>query len=105
MSEFESVLSAFFKGCVAQAEQLAMDGKTMRGTIEAGHRRGVHWLAVYAVGAGLVLKQVDVLTKENEISAAPQVLADVDLKDKVLTGAALFRQRDLSTQIVEAGGH
>jgi predicted transposase YbfD/YdcC len=105
ISEFESVLSAFFKGWVAQAEQLAMDGKTMRGTIEAGHTRGVHLLAVYAVGAGVVLKQVDVLTKENEISAAPKVLADVDLKDKVVTGDAMFTQRDLSNQIVEAGGH
>jgi len=48
---------------------------------------------------------VDVLTKENEISAAPKVLTDIDLKDKVVTGDAMFTQRDLSAQIVEAGGH
>jgi predicted transposase YbfD/YdcC len=105
ISEFEGVLSTFFKGCTGQTEQLAIDGKTMRGTIEAGQTRGVHLLAVYAVGAGVVLKQVDVLTKENEISAAPKVLSDLDLKDKVVTGDAMFTQRDLSAQIVEAGGH
>jgi predicted transposase YbfD/YdcC len=105
ITEFEAVLSGFFKGCVAQAEQLAMDGKTMRGTIESGQTRGVHLLAVYAVGAGVVLKQGDVLRKENEISAAPRVLAAVDLKDKVVTGDAMFTQRELSTQIVAAGGH
>lgn len=105
IGEFEAVLRAFFKRCAAQAEQLAMDGKTMRGTIETGHSRGVHLLAVYAVGAGVVLNQVDVMTKENEISAAPKVLTDIDLKDKVVTGDAMFTQRDLSAQIVEAGGH
>jgi predicted transposase YbfD/YdcC len=105
IGELEAVLSAFFKRCVVQAEQLAMDGKSLRGTIEAGDTRGVHLLAVYAVGAGVVLKQVDVSTKENEISAAPKVLTDIDLKDKVVTGDAMFTQRDLSAQIVEAGGH
>jgi DDE_Tnp_1-associated len=103
--EFEGLLRAFFKGYAAQAEQLAMAGKTMRGTIEAGHTRGVHLLAVYAVGAGVVLNQVDVLTKENEISAAPKGLTDIDLKDKVVTGDAMFTQGDLSAPIVEAGGH
>ena len=60
---------------------------------------------MYAVGAGVVLKQVKVLTKENEISAAPRVLTDIDLKDKVLSGDAMFTPRDLSAEIVEAGGH
>ncbi len=105
IEEFETVLGTFFKTCAGQTEQLAMDGKTMRGTLESGQTRGVHLLAVYAVGAGVVLKQVDVLAKENEISAAPKVLADVDLKDKVVTGDAMFTQRDLSAQIVTAGGH
>lgn len=103
--EFEQVLGTFFKGCQAQSEQLAMDGKTLRGTIQAGQTRGVHLLAVYAVGTGVVLNQVNVLSKENEISAAPKVLAGVALQDKVVTGDAMFTQRDLSSQIVEAGGH
>jgi predicted transposase YbfD/YdcC len=60
---------------------------------------------VYAVGAGVVLNQVNVLSKENEISAAPKVLAGVQVKGQVVTGDAMFTQRDLSAQIVEAGGH
>jgi predicted transposase YbfD/YdcC len=105
IGEFEAVLGAFFEAHAGQTEQLAMDGKAMRGTIEAGQRRGVHLLAVYAVGAGVVLKQVDVLAKENEISAAPKVLAAVELRGKVVTGDAMFTQRELSSQIVQAGGH
>ena len=104
-AELEQVLGSFFKGCQAKAEPLAMDGKTLRGTIESGQTRGVHLLAVYGVEAGVVLNQVNGLSKENEISAAPKVLAGVELTGKVVTGDALFTQRDLSSPIVEAGGH
>src|SRR2546423_3907143 len=54
VGEFEQVLGSFFKRCQAKAEQLAMDGKTLRGTIESGQTRGVHLLAVYGVEAGVV---------------------------------------------------
>jgi hypothetical protein len=54
---------------------------------------------------GVVLKPVEVSTKENEISAAPKVLTNLDRTDTVVTGDAMFTQRDLSSQIVEAGGH
>src|SRR5216684_281211 len=45
------------------------------------------------------------MSKENEISAAPKVLAQVEVRGKVVTGDAMFTQRDLSSQIIEAGGH
>ncbi len=105
IQEFEQVVGTFFKGCQVESEQLAMDGKTLRGTIANGQTRGVHLLAVYAVNSGVVLHQVNVLSKENEISAAPKALAGVEVKGKVVTGDALFTQRDLSSQIVEADGH
>jgi predicted transposase YbfD/YdcC len=105
IQEFERVVGTFFKKCQVDNEQLAMDGKTLRGTIESGQTRGVHLLAVYAVGSGVVLNQVNVLVKENEISAAPKVLAGVDVRGHVVTGDAMFTQRSLSSQIVESGGH
>jgi predicted transposase YbfD/YdcC len=105
VQEFEQVLGTFFKGCPMQVKQLAMDGKTLRGTIEAGQTRGAHLLARYGVESGVVLNQVKVLSKENEISAAPKVLSGVELRGKVVTGDAMFTQRDLSSHIVEAGGH
>jgi len=105
IQELEQVLGAFFERCVKQHEQLAMDGKSLRGTIETGATRGLHLLAVYAVGTGVVLKQINVLSKENEISAAPRVLSGLPIKGKVVTGDAIFTHRDLSGQIVEMGGH
>jgi predicted transposase YbfD/YdcC len=49
--------------------------------------------------------QTEVETKANEISAAPHVLETLDLRGGVITGDAMFTQRDLCDQIVEAGGN
>jgi predicted transposase YbfD/YdcC len=87
------------------SQQIALDGKTVRGTIPAGSTQGVHLLSAYAVEAGRVLAQDAVATKENEIVAAPRLLRQLDLRGTILTGDAMFAQRALSTQVVEAGGH
>jgi len=104
IEELEQVVGAFFERCASNSNQLAIDGKSLRGTIETGQTRGVYLLAVYAPDSGVVLNQVNIEHKDNEISAAPSVLSGIDLEGKVVTGDALFTQRDLSAAIVEAGG-
>jgi predicted transposase YbfD/YdcC len=84
--------------------QICLDGKTVRGTIAFGETRGLHLLAAYLPGAGVVLCQVAVDTKTNEIGAAPRVLKMLDLQGKIVTGDAMFAQRALSLLIVQAGG-
>lgn len=84
---------------------IALDGKTLRGTIPQGCTQGVHLLAAYLPAEGIVLMQVAVESKENEISAAPKLLEHLDLRGKVVRGDALLTQRKLSTQIVAAGGN
>jgi hypothetical protein len=81
-----------------------LDGKTLRGTIPLGHTRGVHLLAAYHAEQGVVLAQMAVDAKVNEIVVAPQVLEQVELTGVVVSGDAMFAHRRLSTQIVEAGG-
>jgi predicted transposase YbfD/YdcC len=83
---------------------LAIDGKTLRGTIPLGQKRGVHLVAAYLPESGVVLAQIAVESKENEIVAAPKVLAELDLRGKVVVGDAMFCQRELSAQIVKGGG-
>lgn len=83
---------------------VTLDGKTLRGTIPAGQTQGLHLLAAYLPGEGIVLMQVAVDSKENEISAAPRLLEMIDLRGKVVTADALNSQRALSAQIVAAGG-
>jgi predicted transposase YbfD/YdcC len=83
---------------------LSVDGKTVRGTIPSGETKGVHLLAVYVPEQGLVLAQVAVGAKENEIKQAPQLLAQVPLSGAIVLGDAMQTQRELSQQIVQAGG-
>jgi predicted transposase YbfD/YdcC len=83
---------------------LCIDGKTMRGTLCSSNQSGVHLLVAYLPDECLVLIQVQVDAKTNEITAAPQVLKSLDLRGKVVMGDALHTQRAISVQIVEAGG-
>ena len=84
--------------------EVALDGKTIRGTIPRGQTRGVHLLAAYLPQQGVVLLQVAVDVKENEIVSAPVLLGQLDLTGMLITGDAMFTQRSLSIQIVEGGG-
>lgn len=106
VAEFEQVLHDFFAAQpgAGTSVQIALDGKTLRGTIPTGQTKGVHLLAAYAPAEGWVLMEVEVATKENEIPAAPRVLQCLDLRGKVVTADALLTQRHLSVQIVESGG-
>jgi len=82
---------------------VALDGKALRGTATAD-TPGEHLLALYEPVAGQVLSQTAIEAKANEISAAPHVLAKADLRGLIVTGDAMFCQRELSTQIIAAGG-
>jgi predicted transposase YbfD/YdcC len=88
----------------AEADAFNLDGKSLRGTRRSGQSQGVHLLALQASASNTVVAQTQVAEKENEISAAPGLLRSVDLRGKVVTGDAIFAQRDLSRQIVRAGG-
>lgn len=89
---------------VGASALISLDGKTLRGTILVGEARGVHLLAAYLPQEGVVLMQVAVEGKENEVSTAPKVLNSLDLDGKIVIGDALLTQRGLSIQIVAAGG-
>jgi predicted transposase YbfD/YdcC len=87
-----------------QSILVTLDGKTLRGTIPKGKNKGVHLLAAYLPQEGIVLMQVAVDNKENEITAAPRILAELDLKGRIVCGDAMFTQRKLSIQIKAQGG-
>jgi predicted transposase YbfD/YdcC len=84
--------------------QLTIDGKTLRGTIPTGSTHGVHLVAAYLPGQGVVVAQLAVSRKANELTVVPQLLAQIDLQGLIVTGDAMFAQRNLSIQVVEGGG-
>ena len=106
VGELEEVVSQFLQPTPADGLQVIinLDGKSLRGTIPAGQTQGEHLLAIYQPAAGVVLLQVAVGSKENEISAAPRLLQAIDLSGKIVTGDAMFAQVELSRQVVAAGG-
>jgi len=114
--ELDKAVSGFFKElclCSARIQKkrrrrgglvIAIDGKTLRGTIPLGQTQGVHLVCAYLPQAGVVLAQVEVQEKANELTVAPTLLAQLDLHGAVVTGDAMFAQRNLSVQVVEGGG-
>ena len=105
--ELERTLGEFISQRPPAGQQvvIVIDGKTLRGTITREDPFGVHLLAAYLPGEGLVLMQLVVeKDKENEIVVAPQLFKCLDLRNKVVVGDAMHTQRAVSLQIVEAGG-
>jgi predicted transposase YbfD/YdcC len=103
-AEFERLVREYHQQQPGGGEQLAMDGKTLRGTRLADEAKAEHVLSVYDVQAQRVVAQAVVEKKENEIVAAPQALQQVPVEGKIITGDAMHAQRAVSAQIVAQGG-
>jgi predicted transposase YbfD/YdcC len=91
------------------SQAVAVDGKAQRGRLAFdGLGACVHALSAFCHEQGVVLAQVPIATTgdkaEAELSVAPSLLQDLDWSGRVLTGDALFCQRHLCRQVLEAGG-
>ena len=105
--ELEIIVSEYLAQLPMRGQDIVIviDGKTVRGTITPEDPFGLHLLAAYLPGEGIVLMQMEVeKEKENEIVVAPKLLQCLDLRDKVVIGDAMHTQRQISTQIIESGG-
>jgi hypothetical protein len=102
---FEEVLSRWVVSRVPEGQEkpISLDGKTARGSRD-GDLPGQHLVAAYYAEAQAVLAQVRVDAKTNEHKAALQLLGILPVKGNILTGDALFCQRDLCAAIIAAGG-
>jgi predicted transposase YbfD/YdcC len=105
VEELERVSSEYLSGQKYYGKQVlvAIDGKVLRGTLD-DKQNGTYLLAAYLPQEGIVLMEVAIAGKGNEIRAAPIVLKSIDLRGKVVMGDALHTQRPVSIQIVESGG-
>jgi predicted transposase YbfD/YdcC len=105
--EFEKLAREHFRHCgeIGYQVVVSMDGKVVRGTIDTEACGGLCLLAIFCPGEGVTLAQIAIESKENEITAAPTLLAYVDLRNKVVIGDAMHTQRQVSIQIGKAGGN
>ena len=106
LGQLQEAMSRFLRQSptVGYDPQVAIDGKALRSSPMPGLDQVVRLLAAYAPGEGVVLFQVAIPGTESELTAAPLLLQRLDLRGKIVMGDALFTQRELSVQTVQAGG-
>jgi predicted transposase YbfD/YdcC len=83
---------------------IAVDGKTLRGSGHDGEG-GRHLLAAFDHAHGVVLGQVEVGAKTNEIPMFTALLDRIDLTRAVVTADALHAQRGHATYLAGRGAH
>ena len=78
---------------------IALDGKTLRGTGEG--YEALHLVNVWCVENQLVLGQLKVADKSNEITAVPLLLELLDIRGATITTDAMGCQKELTKRIRE----
>lgn len=87
---------------VVPAQVIALDGKTVRGSHDrAQGKRAIHMVSAWASANRLVLTQVKVDDKSNELTAIPAVLRQLALTGCLVTLDALGCQREIAQQILD----
>jgi predicted transposase YbfD/YdcC len=88
---------------LANGEIVAIDGKTLRRSFDkAKSKTALHIVSAWAAGNRLVLGQVAVEDKSNEITAIPKLLKALELSGCLITIDAMGTQREIAAKIIEA---
>jgi len=82
-----------------RGEAVALDGKTLRGSRE-GEKPAVHLLSALLHREGLVVAQSRVAAETNELKTVKPLLQDVDLEGAVVTGDAIFVEKENAAYLV-----
>lgn len=91
--------------CFNPGEIIAIDGKTLRHSYDrGGAKKAIHMVSAWATSQRLVLGQVKVDKKSNEITAIPALLKVLELNGSIVTIDAMGCQRSIVKSIVEQGG-
>jgi hypothetical protein len=80
-------------------EIVAIDGKTIRGAKANGKKFPVHMVSDWANENNLVLGQVKVSEKSNEITAIPKLLEVLSIQDCIVTIDAMGCQTEIASAI------
>ena len=82
-------------------EVISIDGKSMRGTREYGSKSIVHMVSAWACENHIVLGQLKVDEKSNEITAIPKLLELLVIKGCIVTIDAMGCQKEIVSAIAE----
>lgn len=110
---FSSIDSTQFENCfmqwvnsistITKGQVIAIDGKTLRGAKSNGKKSPVHMVSAWANDSNLVLGQVKVNEKSNEITAIPELIENLMLEGNIITIDAMGTQTDIAEKIIKNG--
>lgn len=108
---FSSIDSSKFESCfirwvnsiseITKGQVIAIDGKTIRGAKSNGKKSPVHMVSAWANESNLVLGQVRVNEKSNEITAIPELLEAILIQGNIITIDAMGTQTAIADKIIE----
>jgi predicted transposase YbfD/YdcC len=101
---------AFFRRWVSQIVptaappgQIAVDGKTIRGSAD-GERRPAHIVSAFSTDLGIAFGQERVEQKSNEITAIPELLEALYINGFLVSIDAMGCQKEIARKIIAKGG-
>lgn len=110
---FEAINPKEFSACIIEqlkattttvkSSHVAIDGKAMRGTRDQDNKH-INCVSAWACEQGFTLAQAFVDEKSNEITAIPELLAMLDLKDVVVSIDAMGTQTEIIKDIIHREG-
>lgn len=90
---------------MSDGEIIAIDGKTLRHSYDnAVNRNAIHMISAWACNNKLILGQLKVNEKSNEITAIPRLLKMIDVKGCTITIDAVGTQKDIASQLIQREG-
>lgn len=104
---FQASFAAWI-ACLASEDEctqpiIAIDGKTMRRSHDRGSGLGhLHLVSAWSTENGLALGQVATEEKSNEITAIPELIDQIDIKDAIVTIDAAGCQKKIAKRIVDS---
>lgn len=79
-----------------------IDGKQLRRSYDSGSdKAAIYMVSAWANANNMVLGQVKVSDKSNEIEAIPRLLEMLDLTGSIITIDAMGTQREIASQVIE----
>lgn len=87
-----------------KGQLISIDGKTIRGAKSHGAKSPIHMVSAWANESNIVLGQVKVNEKSNEITAIPELLSSLFIKDSLISIDAMGCQQDIAECIIDGKG-
>jgi len=104
--QFQRCFADWVRGIseLTQGEVVAIDGKTLRRSYDRGcGKAAIHMVSAWAQNNSVVLGQIKVDERSNEITAIPRLLNMLEVSGCIVTIDAMGCQKEIATTIIDSG--